>query len=138
METKKITVEVIVNTNLQKVWDSFTNARHIVNWNFASDDWCCPKAENDLRKGGKLKSTMAAKDGSMSFDFEGIYQEVVEHKKIVFTMPDGRQVEVLFESTDGKTKVTESFDPETTNPLEMQRDGWQAILNNFKKYTEAS
>ncbi len=132
----KITVEVVVNADLQKVWNFWTKPEHIVNWNFASDDWHCPKATNDLRVGGKFSATMASKDGAMGFDFEGVYDEVIELKKIAYTMVDGRQVQVTFEKHGNATTVTEVFDPENQNPLEMQENGWQAILNNFKVYVE--
>ncbi|MCO6473504.1 MAG: SRPBCC domain-containing protein, partial [Melioribacteraceae bacterium] len=108
----------------------------ITNWNFASDDWHCPSAENNLRIGGKLKSRMEAKDGTFGFDFEAVYDEVIEHEKIAFTLLDGRKVETLFEIVDGKTKVTTTFDAEEQNTVEMQRDGWQSILDNFKTYIE--
>ncbi|MFG6687347.1 SRPBCC family protein [Mariniflexile sp. HNIBRBA6329] len=134
----RITIEVVVNVNLQKVWDFWTKPEHIVNWNFASDDWHCPKATNDLRVGGKFSATMASKDGTMSFDFEGVYNEVVELNKIAYAMADGRQVLVAFEKQGNTTVVTEVFDPEDQNPLEMQKNGWQSILNNFKEYVEAN
>ena len=132
-----ITVENTVNAPAEKVWKFWTEPEHIVNWNNASDDWHTPHAENDLKVGGKFKSTMAAKDGSFSFDFEGTYSKVEKNKAIEYTMPDGRKVKVAFEGQGNKTRVIETFDAEGTNPVEMQRDGWQAILDNFKKYTEA-
>ena len=107
-------------------------------WAFASDDWEAPHAENDLRPEGRFKTTMAAKDGSTSFDFEGTYTTVDEHSVIEYTMDDGRKASIRFEAQDdGDTTVTESFDPESQNPEEMQRAGWQAILDNFKKYVES-
>ncbi|MDT3404911.1 SRPBCC family protein [Mucilaginibacter terrae] len=136
--TNTITVETTVNAPIEKVWDYWTNPEHITKWTFASDDWHAPYADNDLRTGGKFKTTMAAKDGSFSFDFGGVYSEVTEHRVIAYGMEDGRKVIILFEADGDTTKVTETFDPETTNPVEMQRGGWQAILNNFKKYTEAN
>lgn len=136
MMASKITITATVHADLDKTWNCWTDPEHIVNWNFASDDWHCPKASNDPRTGGKFSATMAAKDGSMSFDFEGIYEEVVPHKKIVYTMSDGRQAIVEFEYRDGSTYITESFDPESMNSRELQQAGWQAILDNFKKYTE--
>lgn len=137
-DVKPITVCTSVESSLEKVWDCFTKPEHIVNWNFASDDWCCPKAENDLRVGGKFSSTMASKDETTSFDFEGIYNEVEKHKKIAYAMADGRKVTVRFNELEGKVIVTENFDPEHTNPLDMQRGGWQSILDNFKKYVESN
>lgn len=133
-----ITVVAEVNAPVEKVWNSWTAPEQITKWNFASDDWHCPKAENDLRTGGKFSSTMAAKDGSFSFDFGGTHDEVTIHKTIRTTLGDGRKMNVSFEEKDGKTMVTESFEAENTNSLEMQRGGWQAILNNFKKHTETN
>ncbi|MER2996870.1 SRPBCC family protein [Pontibacter populi] len=139
MEKNKITVQSTINADIQKVWTYWTSPEHIVNWNFASDDWHCPFAKNDVRTGGKFSSTMASKDGKMSFDFGGEYDEVVDQKKLAFTMADGRQVIVSFEDMgNNTTKVTEAFDAENTHSDEMQRAGWQAIVNNFKKYVEAA
>jgi len=138
MNTTKIKIEATISADVRKVWDCFTKPEHITKWNFASDDWHCPSAENDLRVGGKLKSRMEAKDGSAGFDFEAIYDEVIEHKKISYTMTDGRQVITEFDNLNGKTKVTTTFDAENENPVEMQRSGWQAILDNFKKYVESN
>ncbi len=139
METttnKAITVETTVNAPVEKVWRYWSEPAHITRWCQPSDDWHAPFAENDLKKGGKFKTTMAAKDGSMSFDFEGMYSTVDHHKKIAYAIADGRKVDVSFEDVNGKTKVIETFDPENQNTLEMQRAGWQAILDNFRKYTE--
>lgn len=138
METTKISVGTTVTGNPKKIWDFWTRPEHIVKWNFASSDWHCPKAENDLRVGGKLRSRMEAKDGSFGFDFEAVYDEVSDQKKIAYTMGDGRRAITNFEVADGKTVVTTEFDAENTYPLDMQRDGWQAILENFKKYVEAN
>lgn len=138
MSTTKISIETIVTGETKKVWDLWTRPEHIIKWNFASPDWHCPASENDLRVGGKMKSRMEAKDGSFGFDFETIYDEVIDQKKIVYTMGDGRQAVTTFENEGGKTKVTTAFDAEDTNPIEMQRGGWQAILNNFKQYAENS
>ncbi len=137
MEKTKITVESTVKAPVEKVWDCWTDPKHIVNWNFASDDWHSPRAENDLRTGGKFVSRMEAKDGSMGFDFEGVYDNVVKHKTIEYSMSDGRQVKVTFAGNGSETRVVETFDAENTHSLEMQKGGWQAILDNFKKYTEA-
>ncbi|MGL5892624.1 MAG: SRPBCC family protein [Bacteroidia bacterium] len=136
-EKTSLIVSAIVNAPVEKAWNAWTAPEHIVNWNFASDDWHCPSAENDIRVGGKLKATMAAKDGSFAFDFEGIYTVVDLHKAISFVLPDGRQVDVTFAPEGNTTHVTEVFDAETENSLEMQQQGWQMILNNFKKYTES-
>ncbi len=134
----KISIDAIVNKRRSDVWRLFNEPRHITGWNFASDDWCCPRAENDLRVGGRLCLRMEAKDGSFGFDYEAIYDVVAAQQKLAYTMPDGRHVETRFEDLDEATKVTTEFDPESSNPLEMQRDGWQAILNNFKKYAESA
>lgn len=132
----KRTVSTTVNAPIEKVWDTWTNPKDIVNWNSPSEDWHTPFAENDLKVDGKFKFTMAAKDGSMSFDFEGIYTSVENHEKIAYKLADDREVIILFEDLGDRVKVTESFDPETENPLEMQKAGWQAVIDNFKKYTE--
>jgi len=134
----KISIETTVTKSIEKVWKYYTGVEHIVNWNFASDDWHCPKASNDLKSGGKFSSTMAAKDGSFSFDFEGIYDEVINHKLISYTMADGRQVETHFENINDSVKVTTIFDAEDTNSVDMQKNGWQAILENFKLYVESN
>ncbi|GAA4315497.1 SRPBCC family protein [Mucilaginibacter gynuensis] len=139
METtsKAITVETIVNAPIEKVWDSWSQPEHITKWCQASDDWHAPHAENDLRTGGNFSTTMAAKDGSFSFDFGGTYTDVQPYSLIAYGLGDGRKVSITFTKEIEGTKVTETFDPEETNPIEMQRGGWQAILDNFKKYTEA-
>lgn len=136
--TTSITVETTVQAPVKKVWQYFSAPEHIVKWCAASDDWHTPKAENDLRPGGKFLSRMEAKDGSFGFDFGGVYDDVKENELIEYTMGDGRKVSVQFTGNENETKVTEIFDAENTNPIEMQRAGWQAILDNFKKYTEAN
>src|SRR5690349_20566688 len=133
MEKKTITVEADIAADRNKVWDLYTKPEHITKWNFASDDWECPRAENDLRVGGKYAARMQAKDGSFGFEFDVNYDEVIDKQKLSYTMGDGRQATTIFEDADGKTKVTTSFDPENQNDPEMQRSGWQAILNNLKK-----
>ncbi len=138
MSNTKITVETTVSADVKKVWDYWTQPEHITKWNFASDDWHCPRAENDLKVGGKLSSRMEAKDGSFGFDFEAIYDEVIDHEKITYTMADGRQATTSFENLGDKTKINIVFDAENENPVEMQKGGWQAILDNFKKYVEAN
>lgn len=138
MNPSKITVQATVAADAKKVWDFYNSPEHIVKWNFASDDWQCPSAENDLRAGGKYKSRMEAKDGSFGFDFEAVYDEVVPGKKFTYTMGDGRQASVDFKDEGEKTAVTVTFDAETENPVEVQKGGWQAILDNFKKYAEAN
>ncbi|TDE54129.1 SRPBCC family protein [Flavobacterium sp. GT3P67] len=131
-----ITVQNTINASVEKVWELWTAPKHITKWNNASEDWHTPFAENDLKVGGKFKSTMAAKDGSMSFDFEGEYTEVEKNASIKYKMADGRHVEIIFENLGDNVKVTESFDPETENSEALQQQGWQAILDNFKKYVE--
>ena len=133
-----ITVETTVNAPVEKVWQIWTAPEHITQWNSASEDWHTPHATNDVRTGGKFTSRMEAKDGSMGFDFEGIYDEVIPQKTIAYTMEDGRKVKITFEPKGSETKVTETFDAEGINSDEMQRAGWQAILDNFKKYVEAN
>ena len=110
--------------------------KHIMEWNHASDDWYSPFAENDLRVGGAFTYKMAARDGSYSFDFGGVYDEVVKNKKIVYTLGDGRRVVVEFNVLDGRVKIVTTFEAEQSNPLDMQKAGWQAILDNFKKYVD--
>lgn len=137
----RITISALVNKPVAHVWKIWTEPAHITQWNAASDDWHCPKASNDLRTGGTFSSTMAAKDGSFSFDFGGVYDDVKAPGsgpgRIAFTMGDGRSCEILFTEENGSTRVVESFDAETQNPVEMQRSGWQAILDRFKKHAEA-
>jgi len=132
----KITVSNTIEGPVEKVWKFWTVPEHITQWNFAADDWHCPRAENDLRVGGAYSARMEAKDGSFGFDFKAIYDEVIDQKKISYTMTDGRQATTNFESLNGKTKVATTFDAENENPVDMQKDGWQAIMNNFKKYVE--
>ena len=131
-----ITVQATINAPISKVWEYWTLSEHITHWNFASNDWHCPHAENNLAVGGKFSYTMAAKDNSMSFAFWGTYKNIELHKKIESVLGDGRQLIVTMESIGANTLVTEQFDPEQQNPEEMQQMGWQMILNNFKEYTE--
>jgi len=135
-EKTSITVEATVNATVDKVWKYFNEPEHIKQWAFASDEWHAPAAENDLKTNGKFKTTMAAKDGSFSFDFTGTYTRIEQHKMIQYTIDDGRQVIVTFEGRGDKTIIKEAFEAEAQNPIEMQRGGWQAILDNFKKHTE--
>lgn len=132
-----ITVEINVNSNVDKVWNAWTKPEHITKWNFATDEWQCPKAVNDLKPGGKLNWRMEAKDGSMGFDFEGTYDEIIKNELISYTIADGRRVNVKFEPKKHEVTVTESFEAEGSISDEMQRQGWQAILINFKKYVES-
>lgn len=132
----RVTVSATVAKPVADVWKYYTEPRHITQWNAASDDWHSPRAENDLRVGGRFSSRMEAKDGSMGFDFEGIYTAVRNNEHFAYAMGDGRKVEVDFAPAGNGTKVTVVFDAETENPVEMQRGGWQAILDNFKTYAE--
>jgi uncharacterized protein YndB with AHSA1/START domain len=132
-----ITVSAIVAAPLAHVWKCWTSAEDVRKWNFASDDWHCPAAKNDLRVGGKFTYRMAARDGSAEFDFEGVYSIIDPQRRIEFSMSDGRKVIVRFEALGKATRVTESYDPESEHSGELQRQGWQAILDNFRKHTEA-
>lgn len=137
MKTNNITVSVDISAPLDTVWKSFTEPEHIMQWNHASDDWRCPRAENDLRAGGRFSYRMEARDGSEGFDLEGTYADIIPGSRISYALDDGREVDVAFTSVDeGIVRVTEAFEPENLNPLEMQRDGWQAILDNLKKYID--
>lgn len=141
METNqptKVTVQAVIQAPIDKVWSYWTEPEHITKWNQASDDWHAPKAENDLRAGGTFLTRMEAKDGSMGFDFGGVYDEVKTHELISYTMGDGRRVEITFAAEGQDTKVVETFDAESTHPVEFQQAGWQAIMDNFKKYAEES
>lgn len=131
-----VTVKSSINAPLNKVWDYWTNEIHVMNWNFATADWHCPNATNNLTVGGEFHYTMAAKDNSFSFDFWGTYQKVETEKNIEILIGDGRNMKVNFESTGAGTIVTEQFEPEQENPVEMQQAGWQMILDNFTKYVE--
>ena len=133
-----ITVENTVNAPVEKVWEYWTKPEHITKWNFASDDWHSPWAKADLREGGNFSARMEAKDGSMGFDFGGVYNVLRSNEYIEYTMDDGRKVEISFTAAGNATKVVESFDAEDTHSIELQKGGWQAILDNFKKYTEAN
>lgn len=135
---QKITVEVMVNLPIEKVWKIWTTPADIMKWNTASDEWHTPKAENDLRVGGKFLSRMEAKDGSFGFDFIGTYTSVKTNEEIGYTMEDGRTCVTNFSKEGNTTKVVTTFDAETENSIEMQKGGWQAIANNFKKYAEAN
>jgi uncharacterized protein YndB with AHSA1/START domain len=132
----KISVETTVNAPVEKVWKYWTESEHIKRWNNASDDWHTPVSENDLRVGGKFLTRMEAKDGSFGFDFSGTYDEVKLYEVISYTIGDGRKVKITFIGEGKKTRIIETFDPEKANPIDMQQQGWQAILDNFKKYIE--
>jgi uncharacterized protein YndB with AHSA1/START domain len=131
-----ITVQTTVNAPVEKVWRLWSQPEHITKWNSPSADWHTLRAENDLRTGGKFMSRMEAKDGSMGFDFGGVYDDIRENEHIAYTMDDGRKVTVDFTADGDQTRVVETFDPESENPREMQHAGWQAILDSFKRYAE--
>lgn len=133
----KIAIETTVRAPVQLVWKAWTTPDDIVRWNAASDDWHTTSANVDLRVGGTFSSRMEAKDGSMGFDFEGTYTDVVVHERLAYVMADGREVVVEFVPQGGAVLVRESFEAEASNPVEMQRDGWQAILDRFARYVEA-
>ncbi|PIE16599.1 MAG: activator of HSP90 ATPase [Proteobacteria bacterium] len=138
MSNDEITIEALVEAPVERVWLRWTAPDHITQWNFASDDWCCPSAENDLTPGGRYRARMEARDRSFGFDFEAVYDEIAEHEKLIYTMTDGRRVSTVFKVEGGATRVKTTFDADKENPVEMQRQGWQAILNNFKSYAEES
>jgi len=138
MEKTVVTVESTIQAPVEKVWETWTQPKHITQWCNASDDWQAPRAENDLREGGSFVTRMEAKDGSMGFDFGGVYDAVRKNEYIEYTMADGRKVQITFYPKGKETKVVESFEAESQNPVELQKGGWQAILDNFKKYTESN
>jgi len=138
MTSSKIQIDALISLAPSKVWELWTGPEHITKWNFAIPEWSCPSAKNDLRVGGKYVARMEARDGSFGFDFEATYDEVVPHTRLTYTLGDGRMVTTTFAELEGQTKVTTVFDAEKLNPEEMQRDGWQAILNNFKSYAEGA
>lgn len=133
----RITVKISVKAKIDKVWNYWTKPEHITNWNFASDEWICPNAENDLKPNGKFCWRMEAKDGSIGFDFDGTYKKIIDKELISYRMSDGRKVDIEFTSNENEVSVTEIFDAEGTNSNEQQREGWLAILGNFKKYVES-
>ena len=136
LNNARITVETIVNAPIEKVWQYWNEPKHITNWCHATDEWHAPYAENNLMVGGSFKTTMAAKDGSMSFDFGGTYTNVETNKSLAYTMDDARTVVIEFTPTEQGVNIKEVFDAEGTHSAELQQQGWQAILDNFKKYTE--
>lgn len=135
-EPTVITVETTINAPVEKVWEYWNKPEHIIQWCTPTPEWHTPRAENDIRKGGKFSSRMEARDGSMGFDFAGIYDEVKPNEYIEYTIGDGRKVKIYFSVTGNNTHVKESFDAENMNSVEMQRGGWQSILDSFKRYTE--
>jgi uncharacterized protein YndB with AHSA1/START domain len=140
MEATKtlITIETSIKAPVEKVWQFWSSPQHIMKWNNASDDWHTTKSENDLRVGGQFLSRMEAKDGSFGFDFGGVYDEVKKNELIAYTLGDGRKVVNEFTAQGNTTDIKITFEAESMNPVEMQKGGWQAILDNFKKYTESN
>ena len=136
MSKDRITIKTVVELPGETVWNYWTEPEHIVKWNNASADWHTTASENDLRAGGRFLSRMEAKDGSFGFDFSGVYDEIIEHERITYTLDDDRKVEISFQDKDGKTEITEIFEAEGSNTLELQKTGWQAILDNFRNYAE--
>ncbi len=136
MDTIKITIEATIKAPVEKVWDLWTNPVHLLHWNNASDDWLTSYAESDLRVDGRFMSRMESRDGSSGFDFSGRFTAVMPYRRITYLMDDDRAVEITFSSQGDQTRVTETFDAEHENPYELQKEGWQSILNNFKKYAE--
>ncbi|WP_316784964.1 SRPBCC family protein [Pedobacter frigiditerrae] len=134
----KVTVEATVNAPVEKVWKAWNTPSDIIKWNTPDPSWHTPSSENDLRVGGKFKNRMEAKDGSFGFDFEGVYDSVILNQEITYTMGDGRQATTLFTEEGGKTHLATTFDTETQNDPEFQKQGWQFILNNFVKYVEST
>jgi len=134
---EQITVQTTVRATMETVWHTWTEPEHIIKWNSGSKDWHTPKAKNNLIEGGRFISRMEAKDSSMGFDFGGTYTKIVPQEHLAYTLDDGRNVVVDFKKENNTVTISETFQPETQNPDAMQRDGWQAILDNFKKYTEA-
>jgi uncharacterized protein YndB with AHSA1/START domain len=137
MSYERVTIEATVALPPEVAWEFWIDPEHITQWNFASADWCCPSAENDLKIGGLYRARMEAKDGSVGFDFEAVYDEVVPSSRLTYTMADGRKATTTFEPQDGSTKVVTVFDAEKQNSIDLQRNGWQSILNNFKVYAES-
>ena len=133
---EKITIQTSVNAPIEKIWQYWNEPTHMTHWNFASNDWCCPKASVDLKVGGKFAARMESKDGTQGFDFEGVYTKIEDNKKIEYVIADSRTVAIEFIPQEIGYNIVETFEAETMNPIEMQRGGWQAILDNFKKYAE--
>jgi uncharacterized protein YndB with AHSA1/START domain len=137
MTFEKVTIDTTIAAPVERAWQAFTTPADITQWNFAAHTWCCPSAEADLRVGGLYKARMEARDGSFGFDFEAVYEEVEPRRAVTLAMADGRRARTTFEPAGTGTRVTTVFDAETENPIEMQRGGWQAILDNFRRHVEA-
>lgn len=138
IEKTNITIEATINASPEKTWQLWTDTHHIIKWNSASPEWHTPTATHDLKPGGSFLFRMEARDGSFGFDFAGVYDVIKPYEKIEYTLGDGRKVKISFINNGTTTKVVETFETETENSVELQRDGWQAILNNFKKYAETN
>lgn len=136
-QMERITLQTTLQSDLDKVWECWTRPEHITHWNFASDEWCCPNATNDLKPNGKFSWRMEAKDGTVGFDFEGTYDRIVDKTLIAYSMSDGRKVDITFTQNGNEVTISETFDAEGTHSDEQQRAGWQAILENFKKHVES-
>ncbi len=138
MEIKeKITIEAVLKAPIDHVWKLWTSPEHIVNWNFATEEWCCPAAVNELREGGEMNWRMESRDGSMGFDFTGTYRQIKVNELIAYEISDGRFVSIGFLRDGENVRMVEEFEAEDMNPIELQRAGWQAILDNFKRYAES-
>lgn len=132
-----VTIAASIHAPIEKVWELWNTPEHVVQWNNASPDWHTPKAENDFREGGSFVYRMEAKDGSFGFDFGGVYDRVKQQEEVAYTLGDGRKVEIWFKADGDTTHIKEQFEAESMNPVELQQQGWQSILDNFKKYAEA-
>jgi uncharacterized protein YndB with AHSA1/START domain len=132
-----ISIETIINSSIESVWSSWITPEDIVNWNFASDDWSCPRAKLEFKEGGKFNYRMEAKDGSMDFDFEGTFNLIKEFERIEYSLEDNRKVSISFSDTGNGIKIVETFDAEDELSGEQQKQGWQSILDNFKKHVES-
>lgn len=138
MNQTKVTISTTIAAERSKVWEYYTQPKHITQWNFADPSWHCPSAENDLTVGGRYVARMEARDGSFGFDFEAFYDRIIVRQELTYTMADGRVATTTFTDMNNETSVITIFDAENENPIEMQQQGWQAILDNFKKYVESN
>jgi len=136
MAIVNIKIETLVHAPIDFVWSTWNSANHVVHWNHASDDWHSPKAENNFVVGGKFVYRMEAKDKSFGFDFSGTYEEIVDKKRVVTRLDDSRLVITDFMDENGDVRIVETFEAEDENSIELQKEGWSAILNNYKLYTE--
>lgn len=137
MSKDRITVQTKIHAPIEKVWEFYTESKHIIEWNFATDEWCCPNAKNDLQKDGEFDLRMETKNGSMGFNFTGKYEKVIPNELISYKIADGRNVDIEFSKSESNVHLKQTFDAEGTNTDEQQKNGWQAILGNFKKYAES-